>query len=138
MGGRYDPAWVAQFKMEYEAFLKGNELPREGTPIRTWGSITREQGLRLISLNITTVEDLAAQPDSGLGIIGLDGRVLRDLAKNFLASGTGGAAMAKELAELKERDRQNAETIKALGAKLDELKAQLPEKRETLHAKKAA
>ncbi len=138
LGGRYDPSWVAQFKMEYEAFLKGNELPRDGTPIRTWGAISREQGTRLISINITTVEDLAAQPDSGLGGIGLDGRYLRDLAKNFLESGKGVGAMAKQIADLEERDRQNSETIKRMSAQMEELKAMLPEKRETLHAKKAA
>jgi hypothetical protein len=94
--GRYDASWVAQFKAEYEAFLKGNELPREGTPIRTWGAITREQGTRLIGMNITTVEDLAAMPDSGLGNLGLDGRYLRDLAKSTLESGVGPAASGQD------------------------------------------
>lgn len=125
--GRYDPSWVAQFKLEYEAFLKGNELPREGTPIRTWGAISREQGTRLVAMNITTVEDLAAQPDSGLGTLGLDGRYLRDLAKNFLSAGQGNIAMAKELSELKERDRQNSEIITRMQAQLVELKAMMPE-----------
>lgn len=136
--GRYDPTWVAQFKLEYEAFLKGNELPREGTPVRTWGAISREQSLRLISLNITTVEDLAAYPDSGLGIIGLDGRFLRDLAKSTLQAGTGGPAMAKKIAELEQADRENKDTIKRMDAQLQEMKALLPKERETLHAKKAA
>lgn len=141
LGGRYDASWVAQFELEYAAFLKGNELPREGTPIRTWGAITREQGTRLIAMNITTVEDLAASPDSSLGNIGLDGRYLRDLAKSTMASKTEEGAMnAKKIADLEQSDRDNKETIKRMEGMIAELKAQLPQ-RETLtvpEKKKAA
>lgn len=136
--GMYDPTWAAQFKLEYESFLKGNELPREGTPIRTWGAISREQGTRLIGMNITTVEDLAAQPDASLGQIGLDGRYLRDLAKNHLAAGNDTGLMAKELAEAKQFARDQADHIKRMEERMALMEAQLPEKRETLHAKKAA
>lgn len=136
MQGRYDATWVAQFKLEYQGFLKGNELPREGTPIRTWGSITREQGTRLIGMNITTVEDLASMPDASLGNIGLDGRNLRDLAKNFIEAGQGAGGMAKKLADLEQADRDNKATIERMALQLAELKAQQPDK--TLHAKKAA
>lgn len=135
--GMYDPSWVAQFKAEHDAFLKGNELPREGTPVRTWGGITREQGTRLIALNLSTLEDLAAVPDSGLGVIGLDGRVLRDLAKNYIASQNGaGEVLAKRLADAEQTNREQAEQIKRMEAKLSELAAAMPEKRETLHAAK--
>lgn len=136
--GRYDPMWVAQFKLEYESFLKGNELPREGTPVRTWAAISREQATRLIALNITTVEDLAAFPDSGLGTVGLDGRYLRDLAKSTIQSGTGSAELAKKLAVLEQADRDNKATIERMAEQLNELKSLLPKERETLHAKKAA
>lgn len=136
--GRYDATWVAQFKMEYEAFLKGNELPREGTPVRTWGAITREQGTRLIGMNITTVEDLAAMPDSGLGNLGLDGRYLRDLAKSTLEQAGGGAVQAKKIADLEQRDRENTATIQRMEQMLAELKAKLPQEREVLHAGKKA
>lgn len=135
LAGRYDPKWVEQFNLEYQAFLKGNELPREGTPIRTWASITREQGKRLISLNVTTVEDLAGYPDSGLGTIGLDGRYLRDLAKNFIEAGKGAGGMAKELADAKQLARDQADQIKRMQERLEALESP---KRETLHAKKAA
>lgn len=135
LGGRYDPTWVAQFKLEYEAFLKGNELPREGTPIRTWSAISREQGTRLIYLQITTIEDLAAIPDSGLGSIGLDGRYLRDLAKNVLSSRDDGSALAKRLADAEQKTREQDAQITRMATQLDELKALMPEKRETLHAK---
>lgn len=137
LGGRYDAGWVAQFKLEYQAFLKGNELPREGTAVRTWGAITREQGTRLISLNLATLEDLAAVPDSGLGAIGLDGRYLRDLAKNTLASASAGPALAKELADAKQTAITQAEQIARMEAQINELKALVPgTSRETLTVSK--
>jgi hypothetical protein len=138
MQGMYNSEWVTRFKMQYEEFCKGNELPRDGTPIRTWLAVTREQGTRLLALGITTVEDLAAVPDAGLGNIGLDGRNLRDLARNYIEAGQGIGVMAKKLSDLEERDRQNSATIERMSQQLAELKAQLPKERETLHAKRAA
>lgn len=135
INGMYNAEWVQRFRMQFEQFLKGNELPREGTPIRTWPAPNREQVIRLQALGITTVEDLAAIPDSGLQNIGLDGRYLRDLAKNYLAESHGVGALAKQMADLQEAQRQNKETIERQAQQIAELKAQQPA-RETLHAKK--
>lgn len=121
--GQYDPTWAAQFDLEYQAFLKGNELPREGTPIRTWAAISREQGTRLIALNLPTVEDLAAMPDSSLGTIGLDGRYLRDLAKNFVDAGKGVGALEKRLADAEHSGREKDEQIGRLEQRLAALEA---------------
>lgn len=133
--GRYNPEWVQRFKMQYEAFLKGNELPRDGTPIRTWLAVTREQGTRLLALGITTVEDLAAVPDSGFVNIGLDGRNLRDLAKNFIEAGQGVGVMAKKVSDLEQTNRDQAEQIQRMTERLAALESN---KGGTLHAKKAA
>src|SRR5882757_7152455 len=40
--GLYDPNWVDSFERDYHEYLRGNELPREGTPVKTWQMITRE------------------------------------------------------------------------------------------------
>ena len=95
--GEYPPEWAVQFRLQYEEYLKGNELPREGTPTITWQMATREQQLRLKALGITTVEDLALTPDSGLNQIGLDGRVLRDTAKSWIAEAKDKGIVAQEL-----------------------------------------
>lgn len=133
--GTYSPDWAQRFKMQYEQFCKGNELPRHGTPIRTWPAPNREQVIRLQAIGITTVEDLAAIPDSGLQNIGLDGRYLRDLAKNYLEDSKGAGLMAKQLADLQQTNRDQKETIERMQASIAALEAALPK---TLHAKKAA
>lgn len=127
--GNYPPDWVKRYEMQYEEFLKGQELPREGTPIRTWAAVTREQVIRLTALGIPTVEDLAQYPDSGLGMIGLDGRNLRDLARNFIEQGVNSAGVAKKLADLEQRDRDNSETITRMAAQIKELEKAVSSKK---------
>ncbi len=140
INGMYNPEWVTRFKMQYEAFCKGNELPRHGTPIRTWPAPNREQVIRLQALGITTVEDLAAIPDSGLQNVGLDGRYLRDLAKNYLEESKGVGAMAKKVSDLEQADRENKATIERMSSQIAALEAVLPkeQRRETLSVRKSA
>lgn len=121
INGQYNPEWVQRFEMQYEAFLKGDEMPRHGTPIKTWSGPTREQVIRLQSLGITTLEDLSAVPDSGLGNVGLDGRHLRDMARNFLEESKGVGMLAKQLADAQERGRQQDEQITRMQERLTQL-----------------
>lgn len=120
--GRYNQEWVERFHKQYDAFLKHEELPAEGTPIRTWPAPNREQVFRLLALGIQTVEQLSAIPDSGLSNVGLDGRNLRDLARNFIEAGHGAAGLAKKVSDLEELTRQQAETIARLEAALPKKK----------------
>lgn len=115
--GRYNSEWYTRFKLQYEEWQKGNELPREGTPIKTWHAVNREQAIRLVAMGIETVEDLAAMPDSSLGNIGLDGRYLRDLAKNHITAGVKGIDV-KRLTDLEQQNRELAETVKQLSDRL--------------------
>jgi hypothetical protein len=127
--GEYPLEWSNLFRAQYDAWRKGNELPRSGTPIFTWQMIgVKEQRTRLIALGITTVEDLAAVPDSGLGNIGLDGRYLRDLARGWVSEARELGSSAKELADVKadnvrltEQAERQQGTINTLRDRLDRL-----------------
>ena len=83
--------------------------PADGVPPR------REQLVR----RYQTLEDLAAVPDSSLGEIGLDGRVLRDMAKAELQAKKDLSPVVMELASAKETMRQQQEQIDQLMARLD-------------------
>ncbi len=110
--------------------MKGDELPLEGTPVKTWAAITREQVIRLLAVNIRTVEELAETPDSALmTMIGLDGRNLRDTAKAFIAEGRNAGGAAVKIAALEEANRQKDDIIKGMQAKLAELEAALPKRK---------
>jgi len=128
MNGQYSLEWATHFRLQFDEWKKGNELPREGTPIRTWAMIAHiEPRRRLQALGIHTVEDLAAIPDSGLGGIGLDARYLRDLARGWLTEAKDKGANAKELADAKHRITELEGTIERQNARLARLEALLDE-----------
>lgn len=122
--GLYNPEWVERFERMHAAWKKGHELPREGTPILTWQMASREQSARLRALGITTVEDLSAIPDSGLGELGLDARYLRDLARNWITEGNQKGINAQELAQAQQKIRDQDTVIAEMRARLDALEAQ--------------
>lgn len=128
--GTYPHQWVEGFKRQYEAYLKGDELPPEGTPIKTWSAIGREQVIRLLASNIRTVEELAATPDSALmSQIGLDGRVLRDTAKAFINEGKTVGGSAVKIAALEEENRRQKEELSRMAASIKALEEQLPKRK---------
>lgn len=78
---------------------------REGMPIEQWAQISRSLAMTLKSLNVHTVEDLAAVHDGNINKIS-DGRALRSKAVAFLAQARDSAAttkLAAEKAELEDR-----------------------------------
>lgn len=101
--GETPAAWFDMWKMQLEEWKKGHELPRDGTPTKTWPAINKEQQVRLLALGYTVVEDLAMVPDGSLGTIGLDGRNLRDLARNWVSEGKDKGINAKKLADAETR-----------------------------------
>lgn len=122
--GAYSEEWIDKIERIYEAWKKGHELPREGTPILTWQMASPEQRSRLNALGLTTVEDVSAVPDSGLGEIGLDARNLRDMARNWIAEGQQKGINAQELADAQQRLRDQQVTIDSLNQRLAALEAE--------------
>lgn len=110
--GEYNPDWAKRFRMQYDEYLKGNDLPREGTPMQTCPMYTKDQIARCRAINITTVEDLAVLPDSGFGMLGMDARHMRDAAKAWLAEAKDKGIVAREIADLKVKN-QSLETDNA-------------------------
>jgi hypothetical protein len=127
LAGDYPPEWLAHFELQFKEWQRGNELPREGTPIKTWQMCTREAATRLIGNGITTVEDLAQFPDTGLGAIGMDGRYLRDMARGWIKEAKELGANAKALADANVKIEQQQETIARLTERVDRLAARLEE-----------
>lgn len=114
ISGRTNPEWVTRWEMQYAAWQKGQELPPDGQPVKTWVALNREQNTRLIAMGYVTIEQLAAVSDANLATIGLDGRYLRDLARKTLDQPINGGAMVKKMAELEQQTRDKDETIARL------------------------
>lgn len=121
--GEYPAVWSDRFHAEYETFKKGGEMPENGTPIKTWAALKKEQIVRVLAFNIRTIEELADLPDSSLMTLGLDGRNLRDLAKAYIADGKGSAGNAKRVADLEEENRRLKEEQARMKASIEALEA---------------
>lgn len=127
--GEYPADWAQRFQMQYDEWKKGNELPRSGTPIATWQMVTPQQSARIRAAGYTTVEDLAACPDSTLSELGLDGRYLRDTAKTWIAEAKAVGSSARELADARAEIERQQTLIASLQERLAALEAGQPEKR---------
>lgn len=127
MKGEYPLEWVNFFEAHYAEWKKGNELPREGSPTKTWSAITKEQQVRLYALGYSTIEDIAQIPDSGLGQVGPDGRYLRDLAHTWLVESKDKGINARALADANARIAQQDQRIESLQQQIQALQAQLQE-----------
>lgn len=119
---RYDPSWVAEFKSGLVAHRDGKEIPRHGTPLILWERILKTRREQLAQ-RFPTVEDLAAVPDSSLGDIGLDGRVLRDKARGDIQAKKDLSPVVKELADANETIRRQQEQLDKLTNRLDALES---------------
>lgn len=121
--GEYPADWAQRFQMQYDEWKKGNELPRSGTAVQTWQMLTPQQRARCKAAGYTTVEDLAACPDSTLSELGLDGRHMRDTARAWIAEAKSVGAAAKELADARAQIERQNELIESLQARLQAVEA---------------
>lgn len=124
-GDEYSQDCYDKFSKQFAAWKEGHELPRDGTPIKTWAMATRDAITRLLAGGITTVEDLAAIPDSGLNIIGMDGRYLRDMARGWITEAKDKGANAKALADANVEIATLKETVATQNERINRLIARM-------------
>lgn len=111
-----------RFERQYEAFKKQGVTLHEGTPLTEWTLVTKAMALNLKSMNIHTVEQLAACADGNLGFMG--GRELQKKAVAWLEQAKENAGLSKMQAEneqlkrdLEAMKQQFTEQLKALEKK---------------------
>jgi hypothetical protein len=96
---RVRPSDQVQYAKQYQAFKKQIEYVPDGTPIESWGMLSRAQIFELKAANIFSVEDIAGLSDEQLPALGLGGRMLRKQAQEMLASAKTGQPSAALVAE---------------------------------------
>jgi len=120
--------YKARFPKHWEAYQKRESQEAvEGMPLAEWSGVTKGQVEELKFINIRTVEQLAAVPDSNVnnmrGLVDLKQKATAflDVAKQQ-ADANWKADMESKLAELMEVASKQAETIKTQEAVIDTLK----------------
>lgn len=118
--GRCPKEWYNGFKEAYKEWCEGREIPVNGTPISDWPPLSPSQVKTLLSLQVRTVEDLAAANEEVIGRIGMGGRALKQRAIDWLTSAGSTGKASGELTALKVANEN-------LQARNDQLEAQVKE-----------
>lgn len=111
---RFPKAWAS-----YEQRSKTGA--REGLPIEQWAPISRGMALTLRSMNIDTVEMLAAVHDGHIGAVP-NGAEMRAKAQAFLAQAADSASTLKLAAEKKALE----DRLAAMEAQMRDMAARVP------------
>ena len=124
----------ARYRLEYDAWRRGEEAPLDGLSLKEWPAITRSQAEEYWRLGVRTLEDLVAVPDPVLQQLGSGARMLQHKARAWLAAATATGTTAEELAAL----RQDNEALRARVAELTTQISALAAKPAARSAKKGA
>lgn len=130
MKKRLDPAWLRYYESSYQAFLKNEEPPENGTPLSRWPGLSPAQHANLKSANLRTIEDVASMNEEAIRRVGMGARALQQRALAFLdtlKSGVGAAservvALENENSILKATVKDLEETTRMLKSQLDLLR----------------
>lgn len=131
--GRIPQHFADQWKEAYRKWQNGQEVPLNGTPIKTWGAISPAQQKALISMNCLTVEDLALINDEGMKRIGMGAVELKQKAVTWLASLKDHGAVTVELATLKTENKVLLDTVESLTQKVEALSKMIPNQPQYIH-----
>lgn len=115
--GRVPATWFEHYKHSYKLWQTGQEIPLNGTPIRTWPPASPSEAKRAVDMGILTVEDAAEMNEECLGRFGMGGRSFKQRAADWIAATKTGKA-AGELTTLR---AENAN----LKIRLDSLEKQI-------------
>lgn len=89
----------ARWPREWTAYLNGEELAPEGTPLEMWPQVDIGQIEELKRFRVRSVEQLSTINDTALGNMPMGTRSLRDKAIVWLEQAKSGSGMTKLVAE---------------------------------------
>jgi len=124
--GRLNPAHASRYEEAYTRWKQGQELPVQGTPIKTWPVISPAQVTSLLAIHVRTVEDLASLNDEGLRRLGMGAIDLKQKAQAWLAQAQDKGPLTMEVAALKKENEALKLSLDSLNERLNALQKQAP------------
>jgi len=122
---QFPPDWISMFRRAYEAYLQGQELPVEGTPIKLWSPLSKAMADQIIAAGVRTVEELAAANEETLKRVGIGARQLQNQARAWRDTAKSTGVVSGELAKLRAENEQRKERESDLLKRIEELAAQV-------------
>jgi hypothetical protein len=99
-----------RFPRAWAAFLAGEEGVVDGTPLKAFPGLSKDDISTAVHFHVLSVEQLASMSDEHIGNLGHGWRGKRDGAKNWLASQRSAQPMAELNAQL-EDERQKRQAL---------------------------
>lgn len=122
--GRIPPKWAENWRAQYAAWKKGEELPLDGTSVKNWSAVTPAQVKNLIAAGCRTIEDLAHVNDEGLRRIGMGAMEMKNKAIAYIKSTKDHGSVVMENAALKNEIAQLKGSIEAMQMQIASLNGQ--------------
>lgn len=123
--GRFPAEWLAAYRAAFDAYVKDEEVPLNGTSLANWPALSPSMFMTLKAANIRTIEDLAVANESSLQRIGMGARTLKQRAIDYLSAAGGHGKLEAEMGELRSQNERLAQTNEQLQTQLRELAARL-------------
>lgn len=111
---RIPKSWSDRWKDAYAAWKRGEEVPEDGTPIKTWPILSPAQRQNLLSMGITTVESLAQINDEGMHRYGIGALDLKHKAQAWIASVKDSGVVVQQNASLQSKVEELEKTVATL------------------------
>jgi hypothetical protein len=115
-GGRLPEEHADYYAKAYARWKSGQEIPLEGTPIKSWPVISPSQVKLLLDIGIRTVEDLAGINDEVKARIGMGAGTLKNKAMSWIAQSQDKGTITMQMSSL----QQENETLRLNLASLTE------------------
>jgi hypothetical protein len=123
--GRFPSEWLSAFEHKYKCWANDQEIPENGTPIKTWQAASPAQIKVLLELGVRTVEDLAAANEELLARVGMGARDLKRRAQTWLESSKDVGKAVEALNAERSRAEAAEARIASLEKQLQALQAQV-------------
>jgi len=126
--GRLPQNWADGYRTKYEQWRRGEEVPVDGTPLKSWPLLSPAQLKNILAANIRTVEDLAAANGEALTKLGMGAQDLKQKATAWLKDAAGPGKVAAENAALKADNEQMKKQLAELQNQVAQLQSLVPKK----------
>lgn len=123
-GGRLPEQHAAYYEKAYARWKAGQELPVEGTPIKTWPVLAPSQVKLLVDIGIRTVEELAAINDEVKMRIGMGAGTLKTKAMAWLAQSKDKGAITMQMSSLQQENDTLKLNLAALSEQVEALRSE--------------
>ena len=125
LSGRLSVEHAEKYKESYRRWKAGQEMPLEGTPIKSWPVISPAQVEVLIRFGIRTVEDLANLNDEGRMKVGMGAVEMKNKAVAWIAASQDKGKVTQEIAALQRTNEQLHNTVASLTEKLEAMQQEI-------------